>query len=421
MSFRVLGTALLVGAGLFVALPQADAATTAAAAAPVTSAVVNNPVGTDAEKRAIQDKIVELIDGAAAGSRIRMAMFYGDDPTVPNALVSAKNRGVNVQIVFNDNDQTVAPYSTLVAALGTNTSAASFVTFCPVNRGCIGTRTINDVKAINHNKFFLFTSTNGASNVVVQSTANLHDGRDGLRGWNAAMIIVNNTSLFSSYDGYFTDLSKKTANNNYYDTRVPVQAGTEKVFFYPRAESNGDPYNDPGEDTIMTMLNNTACSGNTSVGTQDGTFRTIIRVNMMSMSRSYISQKLWDMDNAGCYVEVVARYDPASAAEVTAMKNLLKKTTSSYGGPVVKYYCVGDSVWTHAKYFQIEGNYYDKGDRRLTFVGSHNWSYNSLRQSDEVMLQSENSSIFETIRTGFRTARDAAGIRSAANGGTATC
>ena len=48
-----------------------------------------------------------------------------------------------------------------------------------------------------------------------------------------------------------------------YDTRVPLQAGAAKVFYYPRAGSSTN--GDPGENTVMTILNNTDCFGNTTV------------------------------------------------------------------------------------------------------------------------------------------------------------
>ena len=103
------------------------------------------------------------------------------------------------------------------------------------------------------------------------------------------------------------------------------------------------------------------------------------------------------------------------------MANLLQKTSSSYSGPVVKYYCINDSVWTHSKYLQIEGNYFGKADRKITWVGSHNLSYNSLRQADETILQLEDGTVFDAFRTNFRNVRDAPDIRSTANGGTANC
>src|SRR4051794_29164503 len=105
-------------------------------AAPVTSAVFNNPTGTAADKSALQNRIVELIGTAAVGSRIRMAMYYADDATIPNALVAAHQRGVNVQVVFDSRETSEALWPNLTAQLGTDVSAASWALACPSGRGC---------------------------------------------------------------------------------------------------------------------------------------------------------------------------------------------------------------------------------------------------------------------------------------------
>jgi hypothetical protein len=301
-------------------------------------------------------------------------------------------------------------------------SASSWALACPADRGCIGTRSLSAVRAINHNKFFLFSSTGGATDVVVQSSANLHSGRDGLGGWNNALILVGNTGIYNAYNGYFDNLKSRTPNNNYYDTRAPLQSSTAKIFFYPRQESSGaSPYQDPGEDTMSTILNHIDCFGNSVVGTTDGTHRTIIRVAMGIFSRDYLAKKLWDLDNAGCYVEVVDTYDPGSALQVTPMKNLLKAATSVYHGPVVGYYCPSDPVWVHSKYLDIEGQYYGVPDRTIVWTGSHNWSTNSLRQSDETILQLENATVGNAYRTNFHDILTSPTIRTVPNGGSATC
>ena len=393
----------------------------AAYAAPVTSAVFNNPTGTAADKALLQNKIVELITGAAVGSRIRMSMFYADDATIPNALIAAHQRGVNVQAIFDGRETSEALWPSLTAELGTTLSAASWALACPAGRGCIGNRVLGSVASINHNKFFLFSSTGGAANVLVQSSANLHNGRDGLGGWNNALILVGNASAYNYYSAYFDDLKARVVNNNYYDTRTPLQAGNAKVFFYPRQEASGaDPYQNPAEDTVYTILSNIDCFGNTTVGTQDGTHRTIIRVAMSIFSRDYLAKKLWDLDAAGCYVEVVETYDPDSALQVSAMKKLLAGATT-YNGPVVRYYCDTDGIWIHSKYFEVEGVYYDTPDRRIVWTGSHNWSTNSLRQSDEAILQLEDAGVFTAYTANFRAIRDSSTIRTATNGGSASC
>jgi phosphatidylserine/phosphatidylglycerophosphate/cardiolipin synthase-like enzyme len=296
------------------------------------------------------------------------------------------------------------------------------------------------VDAINHNKFFLFSSTGGATDVVVQSSANLHTGRDGLGGWNNALMLVGNTGIYDAYSGYFGDLRARVANNDYYNTgRTPVASGNAKIHFYPRHESSSaaSAYDDPGTDTIETVLDHVACKGNSVVGTQDGTHRTIIRVAMDIFSRAYLAQKLVDLDAQGCYVEVAETYDSADASQQTVMSTLLKATGSAYNGVAVSYYCADNAaggtqkdhtnVWIHSKYLQVEGDYYGVPDRSVTWTGSANFSTNSLRQSDETVLQYEDpspaaaGSVFAAYRSNFTAIRTASNIYSAANGSHATC
>jgi len=248
-----------------------------------------------------------------------------------------------------------------------------------------------------HNKFYLFTRALGVSNVVFQTTTNLGGTgwRDGGKGWNDAMKV----------------------DNNYYDTRVPVQAGAAKVFYYPRSGSsvNGDP----GENTVMTMLNNTDCFGNGTVGTGDN-HRTIIRVTTMEITLQYLADKLIALDAAGCHVKVNVRVDPDDATAKAVLNSMLAKTCSGYGGIIVNYYRTADPVWIHSKNFSIEGRYYDKPDRKIAWTGSLNWSGGSLRRDDEVMLQEENAAVFDTYRQQFDAVASAA-TRHPANGATVTC
>ena len=408
----VFAAAVVAVAGFVVLAPVADAAE-----APGTRAIVNDPTGDDAAKNRIYTRLVELIDGAEAGSTIRAAWYYADATTIPDALIAARQRGVNVQVVTDEKQaEHATATATLRTGLGTDTAKASFFTMCPADRGCIADR---DDWSIMHNKFYLFTRTLGASNVVFQTTTNLGGTgwRDGGKGWNDAMEVTGNTALFNSYAGYFGDLRAKKVDNNYYDTRVPVQAGTAKVFYYPREGSsvNGDP----GENTVMTMLNNTECFGNSTVGTSDN-HRTVIRVTTMVITLQYLADKLIALDAAGCYVKVNVRVDPADATAKAVLNSMLARTSSVYGGIIVNYYCMADPIWIHSKNFSIEGRYYDKPDRKIAWTGSLNWSGGSLRGDDEVMLQQENAGVFDTYRRQFD-AVAAAATHHPVNGATVTC
>ncbi|MFI5934312.1 phosphatidylserine/phosphatidylglycerophosphate/cardiolipin synthase family protein [Actinoplanes sp. NPDC051494] len=378
--------ALVIGAATVVAAPAGPAL---AVVAPYTHAVFTDPVGDTAAKDRIFTRLVELIDGAETGSTIRVATYKIASRVVPDALVAAKQRGVNVQMIADsDTKPNTLSLGLLSDGLGTDPTKASFFLVCPDDRGCIANYAD---WSIMHNKFYLFTRTLGVDNVVVQTSINLGGTtwRDGGMGWNDALEVTGNTALSDSYTGYFGDLKARKANNNYYDTRVPVQAGAAKVFYYPRAGSSLT--GDPAEDTVMTVLNNTECFGNTTVGTTDGTNRTIIRVTATELALPYIADKLVALDAAGCYVVVNLRYDPANDGQGTALRKLLTKTSSVYNGVVVRYYCTDDPIWIHSKYFTVEGKYYGRGDRKIVWTGSLNWKGGSLRGSDETMLQLEDA------------------------------
>ncbi|MER7535972.1 phospholipase D-like domain-containing protein [Streptomyces sp. NPDC097704] len=419
-----LAAALLASALTVSAAPAgAETAGATAAAGVTTQAVFNNPVGTATEQRAIVDKQIELINGAPAGSRIRLSYYYLNDATFTNALTAAYDRGVNVQAIFDIKATGYTLYNTLAAKLGTDTSKPSWVTHCGAARGCIGTLTKGGVDAINHNKFILFTETNGTPRVVMQSSANLHTGRDGYLGWNNALVLTGNDGIYNAYNGYFDDLAAKVPNNNYYDTgRAPVASGNAKIHFYPRAATSDSVfYNDPSEDTVATVLDHVNCFGNSVVGTTDN-HRTRIRVAMTIFSRPYLADKLVQLDAQGCYVEVALTHDGTNGLAKTSLEKLLAATTNAYNGVITKYYCGKDSTWIHDKYLLIEGNYYDVPDRKIVWTGSHNWSTNSLRQSDETMLQFEDPAIHDAYVANYNKLR-AATTHQPANGDAvdATC
>lgn len=407
---------LLILIAVAVAVLSGVSAPTPAYAAVATEAVFNDPVN---DRTAIQNRIVQLIEAADAGSTIRMSMFYATDATIPNALITARNNGRNVQIVFDKKMAGTPILAALTAALGTDTTAGSWVLACPSGRGCIGDRALYGSVSLNHNKFFLFSRTGGTDDVVVQSSANLHTGRDGLGGWNAALVLAGNAGIHDAYAAYFTDLKNQGVNNNYYDARPPVTSGAAKVHFYPRQESTSSP-TDPAEDTMTTVLDNVQCTGNSTVGTVDGTHRTIVRVAMGIFSRTHLAQKLLALDRAGCYVEVAVNHNKDSSAEVSSMNELVK-TTGVYNGINVRYFCTADPVWVHSKYLLVEGKYYGGPDRKIVWTGSHNWSWNSLRQADEALLQLEDGTIFDRFRSNYYALRVASGIRAAGNGTPASC
>ncbi|MFD1325205.1 phospholipase D-like domain-containing protein [Micromonospora sonneratiae] len=354
-----------------------------AAATPVTGAVFNNPTGTTAQKYAIVNRIRELIQGSPSGSTIRVAIYNTTDQNITADLIAARDRGVNVRVVVDSDraDETAA--TTLISALGTNRANASWVVVCTAGRACIG----NLNTPIMHNKFFLFSSTLGAANVLVQSSANLN-WSNSERYWNNALQVVGNTDIYNSYVAYHGDLAAKVKNNDYYRT---TSVGGVKSYFFPRAGSGAST------DTIANALSeNVTCTGNTSTGT--GTGRTMIRIAMWSFTRVEVANVLRSLANQKCWVDIVyAESTPEVLAALNHDRIMVYKLNNA------------DGYLVHSKYMAIEGTYAGVRDTKLVFTGSHNWSYSALRENDEALLRITSASVHDAYRSNFWALRTAAG------------
>jgi phosphatidylserine/phosphatidylglycerophosphate/cardiolipin synthase-like enzyme len=358
-----------------------------ASAAVADGAVFNNPL-VAAEQYKIRDHVRSLINGAPSGSTITIAMYHFRDTTIAADLVAAKNRGANVRLVVDYSDAAQAAVTTLISALGSDRTKPSFLVLCTQNAACIG----NAGTPIMHNKFFLFSSTSGSANVVVQSSANLTT-ENATKFWNNAVTLVGNTGLYNAYASYFTDLTAKAKTSNYYRT---VGSGNAKVYFFPRSGSN------ESTDTVYNMLNeNITCEGNTTVGTQD-THRTIIRVGMWYFSRDDIARRLRELADQKCWVDVIfSTLDAGSRGHLIDHPRIaLYQFPDNAGNPYV----------IHSKYLLIEGTYVGEKDTKWVVTGSHNYSTAALRENDEAMVRIKSNPIHDQYRANFRTARDAADV-----------
>jgi phosphatidylserine/phosphatidylglycerophosphate/cardiolipin synthase-like enzyme len=373
---RILGAALT---GAIVA--TACLSPTSPATAAVTSgAVFNNPT-VAAQQYAIVDHLRGLIQNAASGSTIRIAMYHFTLTRMSNDLIAAHERGVNVRLVLDSQSRDYPAVRDLVAKLGTDRTKRSWVAICTTGRACIG----NLNTPIMHNKFFLFSNTSGATNVLVQSSANLTNS-NAERYWNNAVTLVGNTAVYNAYVNYFNDLAAQVKNNNYYRT---TSSGNAKAYFFPRAGTNSST------DTIYNMLDeNVTCEGNTTVGTESG--RTIIRIGMWYFSRNGIAQKLRELANQKCWVDVVYTTMDADVRSILS------------GHSRIKLYQISGDYIVHSKYMLIEGTYAGQRNSKWVVTGSHNYTNAALRENDEAMLRIQSATIHDQYRSNFWALRAAA-------------
>ncbi|GHH84281.1 phospholipase D-like domain-containing protein [Streptomyces capitiformicae] len=99
--------------------------------------VFNDPLGAESEHLAIRTRLIELTAAALPGSTIKAAVYHVWEASVVDALVAAKDRGVNVQVLLDESSTSDRPaktsYNSLAAALGTDRTKGSYVATCPVD------------------------------------------------------------------------------------------------------------------------------------------------------------------------------------------------------------------------------------------------------------------------------------------------
>ncbi|MFB9393048.1 phosphatidylserine/phosphatidylglycerophosphate/cardiolipin synthase family protein [Streptomyces coeruleoprunus] len=436
--------------------PLASAETVPAPAV-TTGAVFNDPTSTDpAQRNAIFDHLAALIDGAVPGSDIKISLYifmavatteqqYSSVP-LAQRLVAAHQRGVNVQVLLDNaqvrlDAESAGKWNTSYVELlkladkrpdGTNGN--SWVRVCRKDQACLAARPAAwnvepylSYHGVNHNKFFLFSRTTGrgtvpVDNVVVQSSGNLStDDRKSF--WNDALTVAGNAELYKGYDAYFTKQVEAEADptKRLTDVLMDKQAGRAKAYFFPRQTSG--PGGEP-DDVILNILNTVdnpvpghpICHGNSPGTGLNG--RTVIRIAQGGITRPEVAKKLYELDKAGCYVDLVYGY-----ADSESLSSLQKAEPPYYGVTLHKLHSTeGVGTTTHTKYMIIEGAYKGIPDQKIVFTGSHTYTKSALIGNDEALLKWDDSTVgttphtptvFEAYRENFRTQRAAADAQSA--------
>ncbi len=382
---------------LTVAIVGVVAPTPAEADTPVDSAVFNNPLDA-VGKYAIENRVIGLINGAPAGSTIRLSTYIFASSSYRDALINADGRGVHVQIVADSRNapDTATTFHQVQAVLGSDKSQPSFAITCAADKGCIGDT------GIDHDKFFLFSSTSGASKVVVQTSANMvsHDdgvGNSGINAWNNAVILVDEPAVYDAYVTRFTAMRDQVRSTPYSST-----VGSDaKVYFFPRSSGS----------TILDVLGNVNCAGKNTSGGWGTSHLTSIHVAMYQLSDVDIAQKLWELDNAGCVVHVVRTNVGTADDDAIAVLN----NCDAHNGVTIDsiHSRVNDDNdptdtemvgFLHSKYLVIDGYYDGSPNQQLLWTGSYNYTTAALRHNDEALVKIwGHPDIFTAFQTNFQT------------------
>ena len=343
-----------------------------------TGAYFNNPRGGWNSRLRIERQVVRAIKATKRGAKIRIALYSFDRIPVAKALIAARNRGVHVQLLLNDHQDTRA-MKMMRARLGTDTSKKDFIYKC--HSGC---RTDNR-KRLLHTKFYTFTKAGGSKYALFFGSANMTMNA-ARHQWNDLYLMDGDKELFAQYVALFDDMKKD------YETQQPplpdfcgvpangvscddaVDSGTTITF--PR-------YLGPGNDPIIKILNRVQC---VTVNADGKRVRTKLAVNMHTIRGrrgNYLADAYRRKFAEGCNARfsfglVGFHTKPHLTAKTPRGRLPLRSSAFDYHpdqevrNPDDKLDLTLD-YYSHEKYLVIQGNYAGNPNANLVFTGSSNW------------------------------------------------
>jgi len=221
-----------------------------------------------------------------------------------------------------------------------------------------------------HSKFFAFSTTGTAKNVVMVSSSNLNLGGAAL-GWNDLYTMKNRPESYAVYQRIHREMTEDSKAG---DGKVEIKDGPFTSRFFPM--KNAKKRNDPTLQDLKKIRCRSALG------------RTRIYVSMFywkGKRGDYLATKLLTLARDGCRVSVI--YGAPSVAIAERLRKAAKAQR-------IKLY---DSRWdfnddgyneirTHAKYVLVKGTF--GGDRSAyeVMTGSQNWVAGSLSRGDETTL-----------------------------------
>ena len=337
----------------------------------------NNPHGSKRSKFRIERQVIGAIRATPRRGYIRIALYSFDRLPVAKALLAARRRGVHVQLLLNDHQDTRA-MKLLRARLGTNRWSRDFIYKCKSScRGTVPDRNL-------HSKFYTFTRSGRSAHVLMVGSANMMLNAD-IHQWNDLFVTAGKRRLFNQYVALFNDMKHDYRRNqpSYMFCGRPkgrhcddsVDRFTTRVF--PRRSSRK-------RDVVLTMLRRVQCLTTRPDGSQQRTKLALSMHTMRGKRGNYLASAMRQKFAEGCDFRVnyglIGYHTKRILGAQTARGRIpLRSTGFDFNGDreVDRY--------THQKYFVIRGTYAGHPNTSLTLTGSSNWASLGTAQ-DEVFF-----------------------------------
>lgn len=344
---------------------------------PPKGGMFNIPVGNAHQRLKLERQIMEAIKHTKKGSRITIAAYSLDRVPIARALIAARHRGVKVRLLLNDHERPLAQRM-LENVLGRDRDKKNFIWRC--RSGCRAEQTwYNNL----HSKFYLFSKTGKAKDVVMLGSQNMTLNAVKWQ-WNDLWTARNKPYLYQQYMFLFRDMKK-----DYKDRQPPYDFCGDAVDPCNEDTSNVYtrvfPWYGPKEnDPVKQILDNVQCVYAGSAGKQR---RTSLKISMHTM-RGARGERLADIIRSkyaeGCDVRLIfglmGFHVKQRLGAVTPRGRMPLRSTGfdiNADGLVERY--------THQKYLVIDGMYRGNPKANYVYTGSSNWATLGLPQ-DEIMV-----------------------------------
>ncbi len=332
----------------------------------------------------IEDHVIDLLDTAPSGSKVRASFYSFSRVRVAQAFVDAHNRGADVRVIVNNHN--VHPDGSYYAGVELlDEELGNRLTIChedeePQQAGCVGDR-------INHNKFITFSElVGGGDHVVMQTTSNMNNPQR--EEVNTLVTVHGDTGLYNAYLDHWNDQQAQQIDTDYYHY-VDGDDDT-RVYFFPRQEG----------DTIVEILDDVHCDDDSSLH---------VAMAWFTDARVEIAQRLADLHDDGCAVNVLiderTDYDTPGSNVVDAL---------STGDIDLAYFPeadfqAGDGMKLHSKHMLIDAPFGDnKVHQQLVLTGSHNFNVSSLERNDEALMKLRDAQTHQDFVDDWNTLRPGA-------------
>lgn len=319
----------------------------------------------------LENHAIDLINATPAGARIGFTFRdFNRDPVV-DALIAAKDRGVEVDGVIDGDEATQPPVQRLVAALGADRAV---VCGSPdfAWKSCIA-NAVAFQPSLMHNKFLTFSKlVDGRRNVVLETSQNFFWATQ-YHYYNDMVEITGDRALYDTLVHYLFALKAQQRTDDFF--LVGPKHGPNTIFTSPRRQP--DVWTN---DTIVDRMNEIQCTGGGVIRIANLTFRT---------QRSVILDKLVRLHDAGCDIEAVFSYIDA---------DILARLVSE-GIPVHPLWLKAEGthrqVLMHSKFWLVDAQSTVTHRRtKIVYAGTSNWRADE-QYSDDLLLRMVDDGVYD--------------------------